>query len=169
MNRNIVLYPLLMLFSFTSFASGQAANWRRSVSTERRTGERTTSVTTTSVNTVKSFGRMGRGTLTISSYLTSPGMTVHTFAKVPKTAGSFVSAESWYDDDKPSSGVWVQLEGENTRITDISVDLNRLLNAKTFNVRVAGIDDEKHLLTFNVQGLAPHLNFLEIKADKNKK
>ncbi|MEK6301090.1 MAG: hypothetical protein AABO41_10245 [Acidobacteriota bacterium] len=166
--RRIYFYLILLLFVLTPEAPGQAANWRRSVSTDRRTGERTTSVTTTSVNTVKSFGRTGRGTLTVSSYETMPGLIVHTFIKVSRSTSSFAKVESWYDDDsnKSSGGVWTQPEDQSTTITHLFFDIKDLLKAKSFSVSFTGGDGEKHLLTFRVQGLAQHLNFLEIRADK---
>ena len=153
--------PVIVASLTLECLAGQSANWRKSVKIPvRSNGEPMVSLHTRSTNTVKSFSRTGRGTLIVTSYEDLVGIAVNTFVRI--TASDLRNVESWCDDDKPSTiGVWSGSENGGAVISLLTSELdtvNRILKAKTFNIRYAAIDGERHVLTFNVQGLGSHLN-----------
>jgi hypothetical protein len=159
------LLTSILLLSSTGLAQS-SANWKRHVSIDRASGERTTTVNTTSTNLVTFFGRKGRGELEVQTYQGLVGLVVRTFAKTPEERFPIVTM--WLDDEKLKEGVWSRSETSSATLVRLTFreELPRMLEAKILTVEFKGTDDEIHKLTFNIQGLRAHLNFLEVKLKK---
>jgi len=161
-----ILATLMLLITLPAYGQS-GGSWKRRVSVDRSTRERTTAISTLSTNLVTFFGRKGRAELEIQTYLSTPGLVVHTFAKT--VPGQFPTVNCWLDNEPiDKEGVWRRSEDSNTTLVFLASNemISKMLKAKTLSVEFKGNDDENHKATFNIQGLAAHLNFLELKIKK---
>src|SRR6185436_3971401 len=145
--KTFMLAILVLSQSALAIPPQSGGQWVRKVERDSSSGDRSTFISVFSTNTIKIFGRSGRGKLTVGAYMTSPALLVDFFGKLP--GDTFIEIETWCDDDTPEKGLpWVANKDNRAHasLPWASDQFKRMTTAKRFNIRFTAIDDEEHTL-----------------------